>query len=613
MVGMETACKWQSANQRNRGEIPVICELVGCGWWWLVRVIWRCGVASPLDSGGGGRSFRHAMNGESVIRRYFLTEENEVEWRSWMDRALDRALGILRPSAGGKICSDVTLQELERIFCETEMPVAGMDLRGVFDEAVDKVLAHSVRVADPRFVGHMTGALPFFGLLADILISSLNQNLVKIETALSASFVEKQTLAWLHRALFSKSEDFYRNAMHRTDVALGNVTNGGTMGNLTALSVARNLMLPTASTEGLAAAMMDKGMRRLVVLASSRVHYSVKKAAAVLGIGVNNVLEIPVESGTNRISIEALEAQLKQLESHKTGVLAIVGIAGTTETGSIDDLRAMARLARDRGIWFHVDAAWGGPLVLSGRGRALVAGIEEADSVVLDGHKLFYLTMSHGVVLFRHERALDAIRHSANYIIRPGSVDLGRTSLEGSRAFDSFKLWFALKTMGRKGYEELIDRSLEIAADYAAQVEGHASFELTSVPETNILTYRYVPECWLPVLEQIRAGRVVEGAAALHFANDFLSDVNIEIQKRQRLEGLSFVSRTTLESVYPDSRVAVLRAVLMNPFTHGAIIGGVLADQVRIGREVVAERWPAAAINMPDGFLSQFADPLKSD
>lgn len=550
------------------------------------------------------------MNGEDVIRRYFLTQENEAEWRSWMERALDQALEILRPRAGGKICSDVSLQELERIFHETSAPFEGMPLEQVFREAGEKVMAHSVRVADPRFVGHMTGALPFFGLLADILISALNQNLVKIETALSASFVEKQTLAWLHHAMFGKSEEFYRNVIHRTDVALGNVTNGGTMGNLTALGVARNLMLPNASTEGLTAAMMDKGLRRLVILASSRVHYSVKKAAAVLGLGVNNVIEIPVEAGTNRISIGGLEEKLRQLESHKTGVLAIVGIAGTTETGSIDDLRELARLARDRGIWFHVDAAWGGPLVLSERHRPLVAGIELADSVVLDGHKLFYLTMSHGVVLFRNERALDVIRHSANYIIRPGSVDLGRTSLEGSRAFDSFKLWFFLKTMGRKGYEALINQSLEIATIYAARVSGHPSFELTSVPETNILTYRFVPENWLPALESMRwrGDLGLAAAACLHFANDFLSDVNIEIQKQQRMEGQSFVSRTTLESVYQDSRVAVLRAVLMNPFTTRDIIDGVLADQVRIGTDVLAEKLPQALANAPEGFAGKFPE-----
>ena len=548
------------------------------------------------------------MNGEDVIHKYFLTQENEADWRLWMERALDQALEILRPRAGGKICSDVSLQELERIFHETSAPLEGLSLEDVFREAGEKVLAHSVRVADPRFVGHMTGALPFFGLLADILISALNQNLVKIETALSASFVEKQTLAWLHQALYGKSEEFYRNVIHRNDVALGNVTNGGTMGNLTALSVARNLMLPNASTEGLTAAMMDKGLRSLVILASARVHYSIKKAAAVLGLGVNNVIEIPVEPSTNRISISGLEAKLRQLEIRKTGVLAIVGIAGTTETGSIDNLRELARLARDRGIWFHVDAAWGGALVLSERHRSLVAGIELADSVVLDGHKLFYLTMSHGVVLFRNERALDAIRHSANYIIRPGSVDLGRTSLEGSRAFDSFKLWFFLKTMGRRGYGGLINQSLEIAATYAARVTDHPSFELTSVPETNILTYRFVPAAWLPFLESLRHRNDLSSSAraCLHFANDFLSDVNIEIQKQQRLEGLSFVSRTTLESVYPDSQVGVLRAVLMNPFTTPAIIDGVLADQVRIGNDVLAEKRPRALNNAPTGFAEMF-------
>jgi glutamate decarboxylase len=548
------------------------------------------------------------MNSDDVIRQYFLTQENEVEWLSWMDRALAQSLEILRPRAGGKICSDVSLLELERIFSETALPSEGFPLEAVFREACEKVLAHSVRVADPRFVGHMTGALPFFGLLTDILVSALNQNVVKIETALSASFVEKQTLAWLHRMIYGKSEQFYKNAMHRSDVALGNITNGGTLGNLTALTVARNLMLPNAASDGLAAAMMDRGMRRVVILASKRVHYSIKKAATVLGVGARNVIEIPVEPGTNKIALAALEATLDQLEKHKTGVMAIVGIAGATETGSIDDLQTLARLAHDRGIWFHVDAAWGGAFVLSEKHRSLVAGIEEADSVVLDGHKLFYLTMNHGAVLFRNERALDSIRHSANYIIRPGSVDLGRTSLEGSRRFDSFKLWFFLKVMGRGGYEALINQSCEMAQSFASAVQTHAAFELTSAPETNILTYRFVPSCWRNSILAMRSGPLgtSQEVASLRFANDFLNDVNIEIQKRQRLAGRSFVSRTTLESVYPGIDVVVLRAVLMNPFTTPAIVQEILADQLAIGNDVVAEKWPQVAVHAPTQFTSIF-------
>ncbi len=548
------------------------------------------------------------MNGENVIRQYFLTQENEAEWRAWMDRALAQSLEILRPRSEGKICSDLSLFELEKIFSETALPAEGFPLEAVFCEATEKVLAHSVRVADPRFVGHMTGALPFFSLVTDMLVSALNQNVVKIETALSASFVEKQTLAWLHRLVFGKSEQFYKNAMHRSDIALGNITNGGTLGNLTALTVARNLMLPSAASDGLAAAMIDRGMRRVVILASKRVHYSIKKAATVLGVGARNVIEIPVEPGTNKIALPALEATLDQLEKHRTGVMAIVGIAGSTETGSVDDLRTLARLAHDRGIWFHVDAAWGGAFVLSEKHRGLVAGIEEADSVALDGHKLFYLPLNHGAVLFRSERALDSIRHSAHYIIRPGSVDLGRTSLEGSRRFDSFKLWFFLKVMGRSGYEALINQSCETAQNYAQAVRANDSFELTSAPETNILTYRFVPFGWRDRLLALRttAPSSLQEMASLRFASDFLNDVNIEVQKRQRLGGQSFVSRTTLESVYPGIDVVVFRVVLMNPFTNPAIVQEILAEQARLGGEVVQEKWPQAVAHAPSQFSSIF-------
>lgn len=561
------------------------------------------------------------MPDNNAVRQYFLTQENESEWRSWMGRVLSEALEIVRPRPGGKICSDVSLQELERIFFETSAPDVGQSLEAVFADARDKILAHSVRVADPRFVGHMTGALPYFGLLADVLVSALNQNVVKIETALSASFVEKQTLAWLHRMVFGKSDEFYTHVMHRSDVILGNVTNGGTLGNLTALTVARNKLLPEAASEGLAAAMADRGMRRLVILASRRVHYSIKKAASILGIGAKNVIEIPVEPGSNRINLVELQATLSRLEKHKTGVMALVGVAGSTETGSVDDLNAMARIAQDRGIWFHVDAAWGGALVLSAKHRERVRGIEHADSVVLDGHKLFYLTLSHGMVLFKNEHSLDAVRHSANYIIRAGSVDLGRTSLEGSRRFDSFKLWFLLKTIGRSGYEALIDCSFATTRAFATLIENHPSFDLTSAPETNILTYRYVPTEWMPSLVAARAKlqnahvsgnhNAAESESAAFFESakfvaDFLNEVNIEIQKQQRLQGQSFVSRTTLESVYPGVEVTVLRAVMMNPFTTSEILAEILAEQEALGRRIVADKWKRQRQMAPADFSTFF-------
>jgi glutamate decarboxylase len=559
---------------------------------------------------------------DEVRDRFFLSDDNVAIWQEWMARGLDASLKVLRNRMQSKVCSDIPLTQLESIFSATEVPEEPEPLEAVFSEAVTNILKHSIRTNDPRFIGHMTGATPYVSLLVDMLISALNQNVVKIETALSASFVEKQTIAWLHRMVYDRDSEFYKNVMHRVDVTLGNTTGGGTLGNLTALTVARNVMLPEAGTEGLVAAMQERGVRRVVILASKRVHYSVRKAAQVLGIGTKNVIEIPVVPGSNRLDLGALESLLRSLEKHRTAVLAIVGVAGSTETGSVDNLRALGRLAKNQGAWFHVDAAWGGPILLSSTHRGLLDGIADADSVVLDGHKFFYLTLSHGAVLFKNENVLDSIRHSANYIIRPGSADLGRTSLEGSRRFESLKLWFFLKTVGRQGYAELVDNSFALTRSFAGLLRESPVFELTSEPETNILTYRYVPRGWKPGLERLKCLLLAhstqsggscgvdcetdEAIECLRFAGEFLNDVNVELQKRQRLAGRSFVSRTILESVYPGFETVVLRAVLMNPFTTLEILAEILAEQEQIGAAIVGEKWKKSAVGSPRRLVEFF-------
>jgi putative pyridoxal-dependent aspartate 1-decarboxylase len=561
-----------------------------------------------------GPQLGNFANFDTLRTKYFLSQENEQECARWLQLALREAAAFVQNSDGHKIHSDVTLPHLEKLFPETSMPDAGDDLPDTFRKAVDVVMRHSVRVASPYYVGHMSGVTPYFSLIADLLICALNQNVVKIETALSASFVEGQTLAWLHRLVYGQSEAFYRKTLHAPESAFGNVTSGGTMGNLTALAVARNLRFPDAARKGLSGALAASGHTRLVLVASRRVHYSVRKAASILGIGEDNVVEIPVEPFENRIDVGALEATLDSLKAEGACVLALIGVAGSTETGGVDDLLALARLAKTHNTWFHVDAAWGGPLLLSRTHSPLLSGIEAADSVVMDGHKLFYLPMSHGCVLFRDVHALDALRHTARYIIRTGSVDLGRTSLEGSRRFDSFKMWFFLRVLGRRGFEALVDNAVSLGHAYGRLVEKHPSFQLTSRVSTNILTYRYVPPEWKAALERLRMEACPENApppsvqAAVAFVTSVLNDVNVELQKRQRQAGRSFVSRTTLESVFAGTDTVVLRAVPFNPLTTEAMLVEILAEQETLGRDVFRKRWKKLRMNAPEGFETILAE-----
>ncbi|NBO38384.1 glutamate decarboxylase [bacterium] len=544
------------------------------------------------------------MTSKDATRDLFFQQDSEIQIRKHVERSLEIALSFLKQESNNKIHSDLSLPDLEALFHEVEIPALGLGVEKALKQSVEKVVKHSVHVSDPRYIGHMTGATPTFHMGLELLIAAMNQNVVKIETALSGSFVEGQLLAWIHRLIFNKHSDYYKARMHKPELCFGNVTGGGTMGNLTALAVARNKKIPRCRDWGIFEALERMGKRKVGIYASKRVHYSIRKAASVLGFGTQSVHEIPVIPFTNQIDIAALERVLTQHQAQGILPLVIVGVAGSTETGSADDFMALSALAQRSGAWFHVDAAWGGPLLLCEQGRTLLKGIELADSVVMDGHKLFSIPMAQGMVLFKDESALDVLRHSARYIIRAGSVDLGRTSLEGSRRFDSFKLWFAFWALGRKGYSQLVEHSLQLGQTFAKLIETSQTFQLTSEVKSNIVTWRYVPARWKARLDSLRASMLQNKSesardSTLQQLTALLNEATVEIQKIQRQNGKSFVSRTTLESVLPGFDTVVFRAVLFHPLTSSQTLTEVLSEQKDIGQSVMARLWPRFETQLP--------------
>jgi glutamate decarboxylase len=153
-----------------------------------------------------------------------------------------------------------------------------------------------------------------------------------------------------------------------------------------------------------------------------------------------------------------------------------VGVAGGTETGSIDDLAAIADLAQEFGVHFHVDAAWGGPVIFSEQHRHKIAGIERADTVTLDGHKQLYTPMGCGICFLRNPQHIDAVQKTANYIIRKDSHDLGKFTMEGSRPAVAVFLHANLKVMGVKGYGALVDRSIRMTRHMVNSLRATGAF-----------------------------------------------------------------------------------------------------------------------------------------
>jgi glutamate decarboxylase len=446
-----------------------------------------------------------------------------------------------------------------------------------------------VNVSSPYFVGHMTGAMPFFMVHLSTIVAALNQNVVKLETSKVVSIVEKQVLAKIHRLIYNRDEAFYQEHVQSPFTTLGGFVEDGTLANVTALWVARNLALGPKNgfsgieKEGVPAAFRAHDVERLVICVSQLGHHSLKKACGLLGIGNENVLSIPVDEN-NRIDTGALEETIRGLEkkSPKTKILAIVGIAGATETGSVDPLERLAQIAEKYNIHFHVDAAWGGPTLFSKKYSRLLAGIERAHSVTIDGHKQFYMPMSCGMVYFKDPKVMDTIAYYASYVNRPGSVDLGIRSLAGSRPSISLILDGALKIMGAKGYALLIEHGIETAKALAEEIEGRPDFQLMTRPELNILTYRWCPRTVREEFERASGEEKIR-------INEAINRANISLQRLQRETGKSFVSRTTLR-LAPEKGgdTVVLRSVLMNPLTHMGILREILDEQEKICKTTLA-------------------------
>ncbi|WP_052771919.1 aminotransferase class V-fold PLP-dependent enzyme [Vibrio mexicanus] len=361
------------------------------------------------------------------VRHYFNESEHEL-WRDNIERLSEKFL------SQRTICQPITTPDLESRFEFKPIPGQGYSPQAVIDELERSVLPYSINTGSPYFIGHMTALLPNFNRPLSKLQSTLNQNMVKLETANATTFYEKQALAMLHHAIYDLKPSQYSQWITADDKPMGMVTSGGTVANLMALQIARAYSLGSnVEIQGVSHALQDKtagnskGVSKVIV--SELGHYSIKKSLAILGIGKDNLVTIPVDE-QQQIRIDLLEEKLQELKDNHIHVCAIVGIAGTTECGSFDPLDEMAALAKKYGHYFHVDGAWGGALIFSQQHKALLKGIELADSVTIDGHKQLYLPIGTGILILKDPTQSAYIENRANYIIRSKSLDLGRYSVE---------------------------------------------------------------------------------------------------------------------------------------------------------------------------------------
>lgn len=521
------------------------------------------------------------VNFESLLK-IFTVPEGPDSTLTKIDEELSRNLNqFLRKHI---VAEEKPLKEIEKDFSNAHIPEQPQFVSDHTQHLLDTLVSHSVHTASPSFIGHMTSALPYFLMPLSKIMIALNQNLVKIETSKAFTPLERQVLGMIHRLIYGQTDHFYQQWMHSAEHSLGAFCSGGTIANITALWVARNNALkaegdfPGVEKAGLFKAMRHYGHEGLAILVSERGHYSLKKAADVLGIGQEGLIAVKTDAN-NRICPQDLEQKLAELKARNIKVFAVVGVAGTTETGNIDPLRTVAQICQREQIHFHIDAAWGGATLMSNRYRGLLDGVELADSVTIDAHKQLYIPMGAGMVLFKDPNAMRSIEHHAQYILRQGSKDLGSHTLEGSRSGMAMLVYASMHIISRPGYQLLIDQSIEKARYFADLIEAQADFELVSQPELCLLTYRYLPAHVRVALEQSQSVQRAQ-------LNELLNELTKFIQKKQRETGKSFVSRTQLHPHQWDKLATIVfRVVLANPLTTKDILRNVLDEQREIAKQ----------------------------
>jgi L-2,4-diaminobutyrate decarboxylase len=341
--------------------------------------------------------------------------------------------------------------------------------------------------------------------------------------------------------------------------ASGVLTSGGSLGNLTALLAMRQAQAGFDVWKHGAHAGPP-----LAVIVSNEAHYSVARTLRVMGWGDDGVVAAPVDAA-HRLTSAAVETALAGAKAARPDrrVIGIIAAAGSTATGAFDPLDELAEVAARHGLWLHVDAAHGGGVALSTKHRAKLRGIERADSVVWDAHKLLMMPALVTAVLFkRGGHAYEAFAQQASYLFaatRPDDTwwDLGTRTLECTKRMMAIELWCALRAHGERWFGEVIDRQSELASALATLVERAPDFELAVAPESNIVCYRHRPP----------------GLAGAE-----LDAHNRALRTRVVEDGRFYVVGTQLGGGY------FLRSTLMNPLIETSDLAQLLEHLRSLGR-----------------------------
>jgi len=394
-----------------------------------------------------------------------------------IDWIVQRQIGLRESPLG----CELRREETEALLREP-LPEEGEHLQSVFDQFAEKIAPNVVPVDHPRFFAFIPSSPTFPSMLADTLVAGSNVFAGTWFEASGPSQVEIVVIDWFKQMLGLPPQ------------AGGLLVSGGSVATLAALAVARQAILQNETAGA-------------VVYLSDQTHASVDRALRLLGFRPQQCRRVPTDAAY-QMDTEKLRARIALDVEAGLRPFAVIANAGTTNTGAVDPMQEVNVIAREHGLWMHVDAAYGGFAALTERGRKLLAGIENADSIVLDPHKWFYCGYEAGCVMVRAGKLMrETFKILPEYMTdvarEEQEVNFCDYGVQLTRAFRALKVWMTVKTFGTRRLREIIDQCMDLT-EYACRLFAQSPrIEITSPPSLGIFSFRYVPErAWSAAREE---------------------------------------------------------------------------------------------------------------
>ncbi|MUH37567.1 aminotransferase class I/II-fold pyridoxal phosphate-dependent enzyme [Zobellia amurskyensis] len=393
-------------------------------------------------------------------------------------------------------------------------------------QTLTTLLNRSQQTQHPKYMGHQTAVPAPISALTGLVTDLVNNSTGVYEMGPVSNAMERVVT------------DFTAKKIGYGEQASGLMTSGGSLANLTALLAARKDKAPQNVWE-------EGHNEKLAVLVSEEAHYCIDRAARILGLGDNGIIKVPVDENF-KIRTDLLPHYLKKAKEKGLHVFCIIGCAGSTATGSYDDLEALAKFSTENNIWLHVDGAHGGAVVFSEKYKRLTQGMEKADSVVIDFHKMLMTPVLSTALLFKQgNKIYRTFAQRAQYLWDSPETEewynSAKRTFECSKPFLSAKVYLILKTHGSDIFEKNVDQLYDSAQLLSQLIQAKPEFELVHEPQSNIVNFRYIPNANMNGAE--------------------LNELNGQIRKQLIASGKFYIVQTTINNK------RTLRCSIMNPLT----------------------------------------------